>query len=65
MTAMGSGRVNSRGSLETASRMLRSYNSNWAEVEKSATRDENGVYVVRRSSGAALSNREGSRRDRD
>lgn len=51
MSAMASGRVNSKGSLETASRMLSSFKGSWAAVEKAAERDKGGVYVVRRSTG--------------
>jgi len=46
--AMSSGRINSKGSIDTASRVLRSYNGSWAAVERAATRDANGVYVVQR-----------------
>jgi hypothetical protein len=53
MSGMASGRVNSKESLATASRMLRSFGGSWAAVEKAATRDsKTGVYVVRRSSGS-------------
>lgn len=53
MGAMASGRVNSKGSLETASRMLRSFEGSWAAVEKAAKRDEKtGIYVVRKSGGS-------------
>ncbi len=47
---MNSGRVNSKGSLEAAGRVLRSFGGSWEAVERAATRDETGVYVVRRSS---------------
>ncbi len=54
MSAMASGRVNSKGSLETASRMLRSFEGSWAAVEKAAKRDEKtGIYVVRKSGSEA------------
>jgi hypothetical protein len=46
---MSSGRVNSKGSLETASRVFRSFGRSWAAVERAAVRDENGVYVVKRN----------------
>ena len=45
---MSSGRVNSKGSLETASQVFRSFDRSWAAVERAAVRDQNGVYVVRR-----------------
>jgi hypothetical protein len=45
---MSSGRVNSKGSLETASRVFSSFGRSWAAVERAAVRDQNGVYVVRR-----------------
>jgi hypothetical protein len=50
ISCMSSGRVNSKGSLETAGRVLRSFGGSWEAVERAATRDENGVYLVRRSS---------------
>jgi ribosomal protein RSM22 (predicted rRNA methylase) len=55
------GRINSDGSMSTASRTLRAAGGSWASVEKAAHRDENGVYVVRRSE---LTGREPPRDDR-
>jgi hypothetical protein len=46
---MSKGRINSDGSMTTASRTLRAAGGSWLTVERAARRNENGVYVVRRS----------------
>ncbi len=46
---MSKGRINSEGSMNTATRTLRAAGNSWAQVERTARRDESGVYVVRRS----------------
>jgi hypothetical protein len=48
---MKSGRVNSKNSLDTASRTLRSFEGSWQAMEQAATRDEDGVFVIRRDAG--------------
>ena len=45
---MTKGRVNSEGSMSTAARVLREAGGSWAVVERVASRNEDGVYVVRR-----------------
>ena len=48
MTAMTKGRVNSEGSMSTAARVLRAAGGSWAAVERAASRNEDGIHVVRR-----------------
>ncbi|TGX53991.1 hypothetical protein E5A73_07625 [Sphingomonas gei] len=46
---MSKGRINSEGSMLTASRTFRFAGCSWAAVERAAHRNEDGVYVVRLS----------------
>jgi hypothetical protein len=45
---MTKGRINSEGSMNTASRVLRDAGGSWVAIERIARRNEDGVYVVRR-----------------
>lgn len=49
MSDMSKGRINSEGSMTTASRTLRAAGGSWLTVERASHRDENGVHIVRRS----------------
>jgi hypothetical protein len=49
INGMSKGRINSEGSMTTASRTLRAAGGSWLTVERASRRDENGVHIVRRS----------------
>lgn len=51
---MKSGRVNSTGSLATAASVFRDFQGSWQAVERVARRDDDGVYVIRRSDRPAV-----------
>lgn len=53
---MKSGRINSKGSMKTASRVLKQFDGSWKAIDEAATRDENGVYIIRRRDDARPEN---------
>jgi len=45
---MKSGRINSKGSMATADRLFHKFGGSWKAIDAAATRDANGVFVIRR-----------------
>lgn len=50
LVRMKSGRINSKGSMATADRLFHKFGGSWKAIDAAATRDANGVFVIRRTS---------------